>query len=101
MIHYELTERGDFSEHDFNEKIRKALLAIADDLKPNEINSKEESRTEKMDYGKFKANSMLAERFFGTFIKIQISSKDNILGYLDCFMDLEKGFIELSSSKSK
>jgi len=101
MINYEITDHGKFTEEDFNEKIKKALVRISEDLKIDEIISKKVRHSQNIDYGKFSNNGMSHERFFGTYITIEISNKNKVLGYLNCFFDVEKGFIELSSSKSK
>lgn len=92
MINYELTERGNFTVEDFNKKIKKVLLTISENQKKQKLIFKEVRHTYNQEY------KISNEEFCGTYITIQISSKEKVLGYINCFFDNKNGFIEFSTS---
>lgn len=95
MINYEFIERGKFTIKDFDEKIEEALSTISRNLEIENLNFKEVRHSSNQGY------TINREEFCGTYITIEISSKEKIFGYINCFMDNNKDFIEISSSSSK
>jgi transcription elongation factor len=92
MINYELTERGNFTEQDFGEKINEALLSVSKNLKQQKLSFKKVRHTYNQGY------TINNEEFCGTYITIQISNKERNLGDVNCFLDNKKKFVEISSS---
>ncbi|APY12168.1 hypothetical protein BWZ22_13455 [Seonamhaeicola sp. S2-3] len=90
---YKLTERGNFTKQDFDDKIENAFTELTKILKPKDKTLSFEEVRHSTNQG----YSVDLEDFGGTFIVYNIYSLEEHLGELNCFFDEKKGFIEISS----
>ena len=89
MVKYGKTLRENLSYSKFNEEIDKAVNFISD---KNGI-KKENFRTARIIAGQKYINR--GEEFSGDYIIIEISDENKIFGYLNCFLNQEKNFLEI------
>ncbi|MFT5754521.1 MAG: hypothetical protein ACI9FW_002012 [Flavobacterium sp.] len=95
MINYKLTERGDFTKQDFNNIIKEAIISISNSIKQEKL------EFEEIRYCYNKIYKFNNENFCGTCITIKIFNDVKVLGYIFCFMDNKKEFIDLSTYAKK
>ena len=91
MISYIISRRGNFDTQIFRVKIDKAMLIISgsNNITPNNFEEIERSN---------KGFSVSGKSFFGQHIKYKLSKDGQVIGYLECFMDNDKKYIEIFTS---
>lgn len=88
---YQLTERGNFTKHDFENKIQTAIREISKKLELPVLDFKQIRESSNQGY------TVDLENFGGTYIVFNIYNSEENIGELNCFFDEIKGFIEIRS----
>ena len=91
MIHYLISERGNFDTQIFRVKIDKAIQIISDSNNVATVDFEEIERSNK-DF------LVKGQSFLGQHIKYKLSKDGQLMGHLECFIDNDKKYIEIFTS---
>lgn len=90
---YETIKKGDFSLNDFDSEINKAKIKLRESAK-RKINFKIIRTTFDQAY------LINGDNYVGRYITIELANIDIPIGYLNCFINNNKTFIEISYTSS-
>lgn len=91
MINYYYSKSGNFSQPEFQSEIDKAIKLIS------QFEQISENGVEMVRYSENIAFTTSGKTYSGTYITHKITKSDKILGELDCFLDNQQIFIEIST----
>ena len=91
MIHYRISERGNYDTQIFREKIDNAKQIISDSNN-FEFDDFEEIERSHKDF------TVSGQSFYGQHIKYKLSKNGQLIGHLECFIENDRKYIEIFTS---